>query len=162
MLIDEIVKTAAVALNSGVEHYFHHLSSGENKKDEAVFIAETMKSSQVWLFFTEGSMDALRSSIYKSQLFIDLVYNLSTIFHQRFLAGEEDYKTYVKHLSWAFDSAFSEADGLSLMAPEYRDRLVAAENTETLLASNRPWVFLATMILYLDTNIIIEALQAKK
>lgn len=160
--ISEINKAAEKAIDDTFAHYFVHLSSGQDKVEEAQFIVEMLQMLQPWLLFTEGTLEAVHSFLYKDQLHINLIYSLTAIFRQRFAVENGEYDLYVKHIANSFDTKECTNEKESLMSEEYRNRLMPISSVESLLKNNRPLVMLATMMLYLDTNILAHALDPKR
>jgi hypothetical protein len=160
--IAEINKVAEKAIDGAFAHYFFHLASGEDKLFEAKFVAETLQMIQPWLFFTEEAMEQLIDFIYKDTIHINLVFTLTAIFRQRFVLEKEDYDRYVKHIAESFFTQDNEDEKLSMMPKEYRDRLTNPQAIEMMLRNNRMLVMLITATLYLDTNIIKEAVGGGK
>jgi hypothetical protein len=160
--ISEINKVAEKAIDDAFAHYFVHLASGQDKIDEAKFIAELLQMLQPWLFFSEGTLEATHDFIYKDQLHINLIYSLTAIFRQRFAVDVEECNLYVKHIANSFDTKECTNEKESLMSEEYRNRLMAPSSVESLLKNNRPLVMMATAMLFLDTNILALALDPKR
>lgn len=153
----DINEVARNAINGAFAHYFQNLASGEDKLHEAKFSAEVLQMIQPWLFFTEEAMEAMLDFIYKDTLHINFVYTMTALFRQRFVLEKEDYERYVRHIADSFYTQENEDEKLSMMAKEYRERLISPESIEMMMKNNRLLVMLITMSLYLDTNIVSEA-----
>lgn len=156
--IAEITKVAKHAIDEAYEHYFIHLTAGEQKIEEIKAVAEMIMMMQPWLFFTETALEKLQEFIYTNSQRINLVYSLTALFRQRFTLEEEDYKKYIDHLATSFNTQECEAANLSMMAVKYQERLTKPEMIQVLLQNNRPLVMLASTMLYFDTNILKQSI----
>jgi hypothetical protein len=158
----EATEFASKAINEAFEHYFVNLASGDEKIHEAKFVAELIQNTQPWLFFTEESMEALVNSIYKDVLYINFIYTMTAIFKQRYVGTTQHYEEYVGHIAESFNVQDNSDENLSMMSRDYRDRLVKPEGVRMMLQNNRMLVMIVSLISYLDTNILAQALGGVK
>lgn len=153
----EITETAQNAINSALSHYFHNLTiKGENRQNEATFLAEVLLQTQGWLVFTEDSMQNLYDMIYKDTLHINLVYTLTALFRTRFTLPEQDYQALIVHLAQAFNTKEAADPTLSFMGTEYRDRIPDPDGIIKILQNNRYLVMFAVLFTYGNPEIIAE------
>ncbi|BCM95085.1 hypothetical protein [Burkholderia phage FLC6] len=153
----EITETAQNAINSALSHYFHNLTiKGENRQNEATFLAEVLLQTQGWLVFTEDSMQNLYDMIYKDTLHINLVYTLTALFRTRFTLPEQDYQALIVHLAQAFNTKEAADPKLSFMGTEYRDRIPDPDGIIKILQNNRYLVMFAVLFTYGNPEIIAE------
>lgn len=160
--IAEITKVAGNAINEALEQYLIHLTTGENKVQEVLFLKDLILMMQPWLFFTETAMEKLQAEIYRDSLRINLIYSLTALFRQRFTLPEEDYQAYIKHLANSFNTQECSDPVLSMMATEYANRLTNPDAIEMMLENNRPLVMMVTTMLYIDTSILLRAIEVKR
>jgi hypothetical protein len=158
----EATEFADKAINEAFAHYFVHLASGDEKIHEAKFVAELIQSTQPWLFFTEEAMEALMNSIYKDVLYINFIYTLTTLFRQRFVGTNKHYEEYIGHVADAFNVQENVDESMSMMSRDYRDRLVKPEGVRIMLQNNRMLVMIVSLVAYLDTNILAQAVGGVK
>lgn len=155
----EITEVAKNAIDSTMAHYFHNLTvRGENRQNEATFLAEVLLQTQGWLVFTEDSMQNLYDMIYKDTLHINLVYTLTALFRTRFTLPEEDYQDLIVHLATAYNTKEAVDPKLSFMGSEYRERIPDPDGIIKILQNNRYLVMFAVLFTYGNPEIIAEAI----
>lgn len=153
----EITEVASNAVNGAMSHYFVNLATGEEKVEEAKFIAEVLMQTQGWLLFTEESLQNLHDVTYKDTLYINLIYTLTSLFRTRFVLSEVEYQQYLEHLAQAYDVKESADPRLSFMSPEYSARIPDPATVLNLLRNNRHLVMMASFFTYGDPNILADA-----
>uniref|UniRef100_A0AAU7PFN6 Uncharacterized protein n=1 Tax=Burkholderia phage vB_BgluM-SURPRISE13 TaxID=3159457 RepID=A0AAU7PFN6_9VIRU len=155
----EITDVAGTAINQAMHHYFVNLAtSGDDRNNEAQFVAEVLMQVQGWLLFTEDSLQNIQDLIYKDTLHINLVYTLTALFRTRFILPEQDYQTYIEHLANSFNTKEAADPRQSFMSAEYSDRIPDPAPVANLLKNNRHLVMLATFFVYGDPNVLADAI----
>ena len=156
----DITKVAQNAIDEAMAHYFVNLAtSGDNRNNEAQFLADVLLQTQGWLVFTEDSLQNIQDLIFKDTLHLNLVYTLTALFHSRFTLPKEDYDQLIEHLAHSFNTKECQDERLSFLPKQYADRIPEPGAIISILRNNRHLVMLVVFYTYGNPSILADALE---
>lgn len=147
------------AINGAIEHYFENLTVSPADEEGIMFISQMLEAIEPWLFLTEQSMTHIKTSIESNIKNVNLIYSLTTLFELRMSQTTQERSEYIRRLAMAFTSP---GKGPSSIVPEdYALRVPGVEENINMLTSNRFLVMIATMVMFMNTNLLAARLPGK-
>lgn len=146
------------AINEAVTHYFENqLSDSQEIVDAATYLTELISTTQLWLFFTEGTQEHIQSLFIQDISKVNIIMTITTIFNQRINAGNDRYLEYIRTLATSCTVNGLQGES-SLLPKEHSNRMQSFEEAVSMLRCNPHLVMLLTMLMYMDAGVVAAPL----